>query len=292
MLRLLRLSVATAAVVLAVTAPTASAAPAGAPPNRLDRNLGVVLSAPRIHNLYWDANWSTNQPAFTRGAINSFSSRFGTSGYAGSLSQYGVGTPLFSSSHLASPLCGPTRAPNSVTTAAVILWILCEVNNPLTGVPAPVFRTPVSNHLYVVYLPRNTTISDSLTIPRFTVLGRTIGPLTVSHTSCSDYGAYHAFGAAATGLFAFAIVPTRCAVLATGRPAIDNVTLAASHEIVEAATDPLPLLSWVDNTLSTAQKLTRGEAADICDFLGAAPTRRQTFLWEPFWSNGAGRCVS
>ena len=108
-------------------------------------------------------------------------------------------------------------------TATVIAWLLCEVNNPFSGVPAPLPRAPISNDLYVVYLPRNTTITDGLTIPRFTVLGRTIGPLTVTHTSCSDYGAYHAFGTALTGLFAFAIVPTRCAVTsANGRPAIET----------------------------------------------------------------------
>jgi len=126
------------------------------------------------------------------------------------------------------------------------------------------------------------------------VLGRTIGPLTVTHSSCTDYGAYHFFGTALTGLFAFAIVPTKCAVLnaTASHPAIEKVTLAASHEIVEAATDPFPLASWVDNTLTAAQKLTRGEAADICDFLGASATLRQGFMWEPYWSNTQGRCFS
>jgi hypothetical protein len=272
----------------------ATAASAGAPPNRLDRNLGAILPAPRIHNLYWDANWDANQPGFTRATINSFSSRFGVSGYAARLGEYGVAAPVFSSAHVANSACGATRAGNSVVTATVILWLLCEVTNPFSGVPAPVLRAPISNDLYVVYLPRNTTITDGLIIPRFTVLGHTFGPFTVTHSSCTDYGAYHAFGPALTGLFAFAIVPTRCAVTSatTSHPAIEGVTLAASHEIVEAATDPFPLASWVDNTLTAAQKMTRGEAADICDFLNASPTQRLGFMWEPYWSNALGRCFS
>ena len=86
-----------AAGLAALSLIAATAAFAGTPPNRLDRNLGAVLSTPRIHNLYWDANWSANQPTFTRPTINTFSGRFASSGYSGPLGQYGVIPPVFSS---------------------------------------------------------------------------------------------------------------------------------------------------------------------------------------------------
>ena len=277
----------------------AAGAVAGTPPNRLDRNLGVVVPAARIHNLYWDTIWNVRHPTFTRGAINTFTARVSSSGYANGLLQYGVGPPAFSSAHGPSPLCGAMTAPNAVTTAQVIAWVLCEVNTPGTGVPYPAIRAPISNDVYVVYLPSTTTIVDALRIPQLTLLGRTFGPFTISRTSCADYGAYHAWGVAITASFALAIIPTRCATTAgNGRPALDNITLAASHEIVEATTNPYIAIGRIDNSIPNGapafRRLSEGEASDICDFLPtpAPPVRRLGSLFSPYWSNSAGACVT
>ncbi len=265
----------------------------GVEPNLLDRNLGAVVAQPRIVNLFWDAAWDSRHPAFTRRHLNTFTIRVGSTNYARALSQYGVGRPGFIGSFQGSRECGATRAPNLVTTAQVISWAACMVASPFSGVPKPAVRLPVSNTIYVVYLPRNTTIRDGLRVPRLQVLGRMFGPFSVDHTACEDYGAYHAF-AASPALFAFAIVPTRCALLAAApdAPAVDNVTSAASHEIVEALTNPLIGAGWINSSLSPQRILFEGEASDICHARDAQPRRILGDLFAPYWSNTRGRCVT
>ncbi len=282
-------AIAAATVALVASGPAQS----GVEPNLLDRNLGAVVAQPRIVNLFWDNAWDIRHPAFTRLTLNTFTVRVGSTSYAGSLTQYRIGRPGFIGSFQGSSACGPTRAPNIVTTAQVIAWTRCMVTSPFTGVPKPTVRIPVSNTLYVVYLPRNTTIRDGLRIPRYQVLGRSFGPFAVDHTACEDYGAYHAFAPSPT-LFAFAIVPTRCALLnaTTDVPATDLVTLAASHELVEAMTNPLIGAGWINLSLPLDRILIEGEASDICDFRAARPRLISGQLFSAYWSNERGRCVT
>jgi hypothetical protein len=166
------------------------------------------------------------------------------------------------------------------------------VNVPGTGVPFPGIRLPVSNDLYMVYLPSNTTVVDDLSIPAFNVLGQNFGPLTLFvKRSCTDYGAYHAFSLGATSLFAWAVMPTRCAAN------LGALTVATSHEAIEAATDPFPVASWINNSIPVGppsfRRLLEGEASDICSPGGAVPAASVTMsgsLFAPYWSNGAGAC--
>ncbi len=200
-----------------------------------------------------------------------------------------MGAPRFKDWHTASGLCGPRLPPATVTSARVLAWVTCEVVTPGTGVPYPAARAPVSNDLYVVYLPQGTTISDDVTIPRFTVLGHTFGPYVLySLKSCFDYGAYHFVSFGATSLFAYAVVVTHCA------RDLGNATAAASHEMVEAATDPIPPAGWIDDGYSIApptfDRLLRGEAADMCE--GAPPVVKSGFSFAPYWSNRTGNCVT
>ena len=83
----------------------------------------------------------------------------------------------------------------------------------------------------------------------------------------------------------------------TTRPPIDGISVAASHELVEASTDPLLLAGWIDNsvTIGGFMRLITGEAADICSGSGAVPTapvRRGGVLVAPYWSNTRGACVT
>jgi hypothetical protein len=290
---LIPFAVLAAAAATTVALVGAGPAQSGVEPNLLDRNLGVVVAQPRIVNLFWDNAWDTRHAAFTVKTLNVFTIRVGSTTYARGLTQYGIGRPGFIGSFQGARACGPTRAPNVVTTAQVIAWTHCMVASPFTGVPKPVVRLPVSNTLYVVYLPRNTTIRDGLSVPRFQVLGRSFGPFAVDHTACEDYGAYHAFSASTTP-YAFAIVPTRCALLRATEdvPATDLVTLAASHELVEAMTNPLIGAGWINRSLPVQRILIEGEASDICDFRGALPRRIFGQLFSAYWSNARGTCVT
>src|SRR5437588_4463862 len=84
--------IAACALALGGAAPTAWA---GAPPHRLDQNLGFVIPAPRIHNIFWDSNWNADNPNLTTGSIDTFTSRLTTNGYLNGLGQYGVGASTF-----------------------------------------------------------------------------------------------------------------------------------------------------------------------------------------------------
>jgi hypothetical protein len=290
----------------------ASARPAhaGTPPNRLDDNRaagtitvtaitgllsaltglplvlipltfsGRVIHNPHIFNVYWADDWnSSNPPQFNTSAINNFTTALAGSNYFAAAAQYGVGSASFAGSHVASA-CGSPGSSESF--AAILAWITCEVQVPGTGVPYP-----DDNSLYNVWLPHGTSVSEA-------------GP------NCSGFGAYHFMSAALTihvvlfvpvpdiQDYAFTVLPTDCA-----NGSFDNLTALASHEIIEASTDPNFGLGWID--LSTFdfhaldQIAKEGEAADICEPGAGAvpmpPVRLNNGVEvAPYWSNAAGAC--
>ena len=69
--------------------------------------------------------------------------------------------------------------------------------------------------------------------------------------------------------------------------------IGASHEFVEAATDPFVFLSWTDS--QHIPVWANGEAADICSQGNTSPWGRSTRLagtsYATYWSNEAGQCV-
>jgi hypothetical protein len=223
-----------------------------------------------------------------------------TSGYLDTAAQYGITPPSFDGSDDAGLLC---QAPivNGVTEFfAILTWVQCMtapgpdpfIRPTLTGIPVP-----DNDSLYVVYVPDNTTIND------------------VVVKTCDDFGAYHFFGATLAwhieGFFPvleqqkipFAVVPADCAGELTSSgvrlpPTMDGITELTTHEIVEAATDPIIVTGWIDNDKLgfNADILTKGEAADICEVgVGDVPTSpvRLTdgLLVATYWSNADNRCV-
>jgi uncharacterized repeat protein (TIGR01451 family) len=150
------------------------------------------------------------------------------------------------------------------------------------GVPAADgVPSPGDDSLYMVYLPAGTTI-DNFGI----------------NQSCDSFGAYHFMGTAITLLggqqFAFAAIPIDCA-----DGSRDELSELASHELIEAATDPNVVLGWIDNSkfeLTDIQPLfTEGEAADICSSVGDVPTPPVRLdngvMVATYWSNADNACV-
>jgi hypothetical protein len=80
---------------------------------------------------------------------------------------------------------------------------------------------------------------------------------------------------------------------------VDGATELASHEYVEAATDPYPFTAWADPLKEPVWE--DGELADICDVGTTYPWGKKTRITElgvaggvavfPFWSNEAQACV-
>jgi hypothetical protein len=250
---------------------------------------GRVLAHPKIHNIYLDDDWDANNPdAPTSAQLDSFTQELVSSHYFDAAGQYGVNRAEFTGSHGRSLLCAPIQPVLSHAEFVELLaWITCEVSfsPPVPGLIPPLTGVPQTNDdtLYMIYLPRSMTIVDG---------------------GCDQLSAYHFFGAAPnfkfadifgvplpipipySQTFAYGVVPTSCAS-GNAQQITDHITEAASHEIIEAAVDPLVGTGWINNSVVTdlhgsfvsqlfdvfsniALDLKVGEVADICETGSAA----------------------
>ena len=282
---------------------------------------GRVLAHPKIHNLYLDDDWDANNPdAPTSAQIDSFTRELASSHYLDGARQYGVNRAEFTGSHGRSLFCLPLQ-PSSAHTEFVELlaWVTCEVSfsPPVPGLIPPLTGVPQTNDdsLYVIYLPRSMNIVDG---------------------GCDALSGVHFFGAAPnfhfldvfgvpipipipySQTFAYAVVPTSCAS-GDARAIRDHITKVASHEIVEAATDPLVGTGWMNNIVTDVDgnfvsrlidqlsnidlDLKAGEVGDICEESGhtgppafqhptsavaipvSDPSLDNRILVSPYWSN-------
>jgi hypothetical protein len=131
-----------------------------------------------------------------------------------------------------------------------------------------------------------------------------------SKVASSGWAGYHAFAPTEGIFFAFLVhaampyfivkVPELAALpndrdSAAWHEAVDTATERASHELVEAATDPYPFTSWADPLKEPIWE--QGEIADICQEGNHNPWGKATRViqygtaFEPFWSNDAQACV-
>jgi hypothetical protein len=270
---------------------------------------GRVLANPKIWNVFASDNWDATVPSnlssaaindLTRGIVDT------TPGndYLGAASQYGVGAAQFVGS---SQNDSCTGAPSGTTNfVSILLWLTCEVQLPGTGIPYP-----DDNTLYVVYLPPSVDVNN--------------GPF---GGTCDGFSAYHfqstalkvdwvteeilgvdvpvpPFFHAHFQSYPFAVIPLKCAMdnltmgskRGIGPLRVDWVSEMASHEIVEAATDPIVPDGWLDrSTINFSDDVfKKGEAADICEGGGSAPAlpRRldNGILVSPYWSNSDNACA-
>ncbi len=236
---------------------------------------GRVLENATIHNVFASGDWDGSvDPQFSRGAIDQLTRDMLASNYFDPASQYDVGHGSFDGS---TQNDGCSGAPSGTTNQLSIeLWITCEVQSPGTGVPYP-----DDNSLYVIYLPPSVDINN--------------GPL---EGTCDKFDAYHLQSMALTihwALFvpypdfqsyAYAVIPLKCA-----NGTVDGLTKLMSHEVIEAATDPIGPHGWVDNdTIVGGTFLTGGETADLCE---KQPAIRldNGMLVSPYWSNQDNACV-
>jgi len=136
-----------------------------------------------------------------------------------------------------------------------------------------------------------------------------------SEVDQSGWSGYHAF-APTEGIFFFWLVhpampffvvkvPSLPALgdrhkgTAAWQETVDAATERASHEYVEAASDPYPFTAWADPLKEPVWE--DGELADICEEGNSAPWGKETRLGEvpdgpgvavfPYWSNEAQACV-
>lgn len=287
------------------TTRTAHAAPLAS--HHLNDNNGRVLEHPEIHNLYMSRSWDSDNPAaLSSKAIDDFTNTLTTSGYFDAAQEYGVTNASFTGSDGPDVLCPSPIADGETDFFLIGAWLSCEIQ----PIPVPIilpFTTPVltatgvtppdDNSLYVIYLPVGVQIND------------------LAVKTCSGFAAYHVMTVipawhvdtvlgVPVGVHqspqevAFAVVPAACAIDPfTHQISFDGLTSNASHEIIEAATDPDIGLGWIEDSLKvfTGDILKAGEAADICEQgetdVGQLPVRLlDGLLVAPYWSNKQGKC--
>jgi hypothetical protein len=275
------------------------ASPVGDFPNYLDppegiSSLGpVVIENPAIHNIYVDGSWNNDNPAaLSKENIDAATQGIVDSDYFSAASQYGVSPPSFSGSDEKGGdfPCGPLPITAGVTSAAMIsTWLACELAQAAPEGPTlGGFDAPDDNALYMVYLPKGTTFAEH----------SCSGIHLWAITTTIDF-VFPVF-VPAPQTVAFAVIPADCA--ASQANPLDAISKAASHEMIEAATDrivPGPLvpfsLGWIDRSQSPVDQLSTGEAADLCAQGGRQPTPPvrliNGILVATYWSNADQTCV-
>lgn len=143
----------------------------------------------------------------------------------------------------------------------------------------PEAPTPDANNLYVIYMPKSAKV-------HFAPPQQGVG--------CKQFGGYHSAIQWQGKQIPYAVV-LDCGGMGTS--AFDQRTLAASHEIIEAATDPFPdsgfaLSSWKAANQAWLMTLGGGETADLCiDPSGAGRDRVKmgNFVVQRSWSASAAK---
>ncbi len=195
-------------------------------------------------------------------SIGTFTTKIGASQYWKDLgAQYKVG-PMTTGATMTLT----EAAPATITSVAIETWLIGKLSGA-----TPELGAPDVNTIYSIYYPASTTI----TMDGAGALGQ----------SCQGYGGYHSEVTVGGKHVGYAVLP-RCAD-------IDDLTVAASHEYFEWATDPFPMSTPAYNKLDDAhwawQVVMLGELGDLCTYLDRDNLRPAEigFLVQREWSNTA-----
>jgi hypothetical protein len=228
---------------------------------------GPVLAAARIVPVFFGAADPTQAQAAD------FVARVGASDYWASAVEYGVGPAT-----AAAPVFLPTFRAATIDDSTIQRWLTAQLGAD-GGVALP--RDPQA--IYILFYPAGTVVT----------IGNGTGQPRVA--SCTDFGAYHSsivLDPSTQAAAAYAVIPRCDAYL--GHGGIDFVTSAASHELLEAATDPYPTVhaayGFVDyNGSAWARAVGGTEIGDLCELQpGAFITPPALgYLVQRVWSNTA-----
>jgi hypothetical protein len=162
--------------------------------------------------------------------------------WGGATAEYGVGaltaTPVITLAE---------AAPTTIADSDLQTWLSMKI---ASGSPFP---PADANTIYGVFYPTGTTI--------------TMG----GGTSCQEFDGYHNDFSSGGGYVTYAVMP-RCPPAAMGVSELDQLTSGASHEFIEAATDPLPqdmpAYGQVDDAHRSWELFGGGEVGDVCAQFG------------------------
>jgi hypothetical protein len=162
------------------------------------------------------------------------------------------------------------KAPRQVDDAVIVTWLRDMFNDR-----SALLGTPDASTLYAVYYPARTTV---------TIAGR---------ASCADFGGYHSEMVVRGATRISYVVLPRCEGAETAR---DRLTIVASHEYFEWATNPFPSSAPAYRGMDAdhwAFGAYGSELSDLCNFLHRDRTLRPEDLGgyavQRQWSNKASR---
>jgi hypothetical protein len=219
---------------------------------------GSVMSKPHLVPVFFPNDADEAQLlAFTKAFPQS---KF----FAANTSEYGVGA-----GDAADAVDIATAPAAMIDDSEVQTWLSTQITSK-----APGFDKVDANTLFVIYYPASTTI---------TLQGE---------QSCQTFGGYHDSVNVAGQDVSYAVVP-RCSDF--GGPVLDTTTGSASHEIMEASTDPVPQSQSPgyaqpdDAHAFWAFLLGGGEDGDMCaQFPDSFTKDAETgFVEQRSWSNKA-----
>ena len=222
---------------------------------QMTKGPGVVLHDPVIVTVTWAGDPFESY-------VQTFDDTIGgTPWYAATTSEYGV-NPAVGGGHVVLD-DNVNPPPAMITDTQIQSWLAAKIAD--STLPPPTDQT-----IYALYYPNGSTI---------TLEGPGGGP------SCSAFGGYHSNTTAIWNnvslTIAYAVLP-RCGSNQMG------MTVTASHEFIEASTDPHPegLYAW-DLTSLSAWNPAGGEDADLCEFVGG--TTEGMYAVTRGWSNAAAK---
>jgi hypothetical protein len=175
---------------------------------------GPVLAHPRVVPVFYEGDALMTQLVLFLGKLTT------ATYWSGATSEYGVG-PLT----VTAPVVIPGTPPATLTGGQLAKLITKQLDDAIAdgGADAGAWPAPDANTIYAIFLAAGTT--------------ETLG----TAASCSYFAGYHlhvSYGAGDTAIYA---VMPRCSSfpLLPGASALDIATVAASHELAEAVTDPV-----------------------------------------------------
>ena len=246
--------------------------PASHPPIPVIHNLGGrVIANPKMITVTFAGMDTT-----LRDYIRDFASKIGATDYwKTALDGYGVGPAT-----AADAIELPDAFSNvDMTDGDVQTWIATQVANHT--LPAP-----DENTIYMLYVSANAKIS----------IGGGLSPVA---TTCQGYGGYHSSGVlpsdqdGGVGTTYLYAINAECESLfqGTAQQIMDGLTVTASHELAEAATDPdvgIPKYTYLmQNNDAWAPDARGGEVGDLCENIAA--TRQGTWAVQRIWNAAAAK---
>jgi len=195
-----------------------------------------------------------------------------TSYWSGATAEYGVG-PLST----VPPQHVAEAAPASLTDAEVQAWLTSKIM-------AGAVPRPNENTIYAIFYPQGTAV--------------TLGGGTLCQDSAGGFNGYHGdyvlIGNGFVAPVSYAVIG-RCPPPVKSASAMDMVSGEASHEIIEAATDPRPMTRPAYDSIDPDDQgwalIAGSEVGDLCDGFPDSfykPSGIDTLV-QKVWSNVAAK---